>query len=148
MATNEPMSLDEAIVHAKEIAADNCTECGREHQQLAEWLTELRELRKIKDTRPLTPEILTAAGWRKVDDTPYHVCWSLDFDEDLGNVTDYAAFMMVTFGKLREIVKLEIERTFGDCIRSLFRRKITVGEFNTLLDIVGLTKFKINGELV
>ena len=32
------MTLNEAISHAKEIAASKCDECGKEHQQLAEWL--------------------------------------------------------------------------------------------------------------
>ena len=39
------MELKEAIAHAKEIAATKCDECGKEHQQLAEWLQELVDLR-------------------------------------------------------------------------------------------------------
>ena len=40
------MTLDEAIQHAKEQACKlGCTECGQEHNQLAEWLEELKELR-------------------------------------------------------------------------------------------------------
>lgn len=42
------MTIDEAIVHAKETADtrnDLCDKCREEHRQLAEWLTELRELR-------------------------------------------------------------------------------------------------------
>jgi hypothetical protein len=38
------MTIEEAIQHAVERA--NETNCGREHKQLAEWLTELIELRK------------------------------------------------------------------------------------------------------
>lgn len=37
----KPMTLNEAISHAKEVAASKCDECGKEHQQLAEWLAEL-----------------------------------------------------------------------------------------------------------
>ena len=41
------MTLDEAIAHAQEVAAQlGCCECADEHRQLAEWLEELRELRK------------------------------------------------------------------------------------------------------
>ena len=41
------MTLDEAIVHAREVAAQlGCCECADEHKQLAEWLEELRERRK------------------------------------------------------------------------------------------------------
>ena len=41
------MTLDEAIIHAREVAAQlgGC-ECAAEHIQLAEWLEELRERRK------------------------------------------------------------------------------------------------------
>lgn len=59
------MTLDEAIAHAKEVAKENylqgmlchanpndseldkCIECGREHEQLAEWLQELKLYREI-----------------------------------------------------------------------------------------------------
>ena len=41
------MTLDEAIIHAREVAAQlGCCECADEHRQLAEWLEELRERRK------------------------------------------------------------------------------------------------------
>lgn len=40
------MTLDEAIQHCEERA--DCTECGTEHKQLAEWLKELK-LYKEKD---------------------------------------------------------------------------------------------------
>lgn len=43
------MTLDEAINHAKEIAAKG-GECAKDHEQLAEWLEELRKLKTIADT--------------------------------------------------------------------------------------------------
>lgn len=60
------MNLEEAIKHAKDIATnkynegflchanpddeelDGCIECAREHEQLAEWLEELKNLREYK----------------------------------------------------------------------------------------------------
>lgn len=42
------MTLDEAIQHAQETAdarTDLCAECRAEHQQLADWLRELKDLR-------------------------------------------------------------------------------------------------------
>ena len=42
------MTLDEAIKHAEEVAKE-CTPCGRDHQQLADWLNELRDLRRNND---------------------------------------------------------------------------------------------------
>ena len=58
------MTLDEAIAHAREEAedkradadwkfrhgrlnADDCISCAEEHEQLAEWLEELKELRSM-----------------------------------------------------------------------------------------------------
>ena len=60
------MTLDEAIAHAREEAedkradadwkfrhgrlnADDCISCAEEHEQLAEWLEELKSLREYKE---------------------------------------------------------------------------------------------------
>lgn len=53
------MTLDEAIVHAREVAASlgDCSECAKDHIQLAEWLEELRELRDTDKTREITIQI-------------------------------------------------------------------------------------------
>ena len=48
------MTIDEAIVHAREVASRkfddrvHCIRCAEEHEQLAEWLEELKELREYK----------------------------------------------------------------------------------------------------
>ena len=39
------MTLDEAIKHCQEVAKQDCTECGKEHERLALWLTELMAYR-------------------------------------------------------------------------------------------------------
>lgn len=72
------MTLDEAIVHAREVAERNrnqyknchsdrtdirhqtCEECAEEHEQLAEWLEELKKYREIG-----TPEECRAAVEKK-----------------------------------------------------------------------------------
>ena len=47
------MTLDEAIVHAREVASRkfddrvHCIRCAEEHEQLAEWLEELKQYRAI-----------------------------------------------------------------------------------------------------
>ena len=47
------LSIDEAIAHAKEIASRkfddrvHCIRCAEEHEQLAEWLEELKAYREI-----------------------------------------------------------------------------------------------------
>lgn len=43
------MTIDEAIAHAQETAdtrSDLCDECRNEHRQLADWLTEPKQLRE------------------------------------------------------------------------------------------------------
>lgn len=40
------MKLEEAINHCKEVAKSKCDSCGAEHEQLAEWLIELKEHRE------------------------------------------------------------------------------------------------------
>jgi len=39
------MTIDEAIVHAKEVSKSDACYCAEEHLQLAAWLEELKELR-------------------------------------------------------------------------------------------------------
>ena len=46
------MTLEEAIEHAEKRAKKDCTECGKEHAQLAEWLRELQEYRKNNSMKP------------------------------------------------------------------------------------------------
>lgn len=62
------MTIDEAIIHAREVAKEqklrsgicttndnecdkfsSCIKCAEEHEQLAEWLEELKELRVYKE---------------------------------------------------------------------------------------------------
>ena len=46
------LSIDEAIANAREVASRkfddrvHCIRCAEEHEQLAEWLEELKEMRK------------------------------------------------------------------------------------------------------
>lgn len=55
------MTLDEAIQHSKEVAKKErdkllkvgdkyiCSECGKEHEQLAGWLEELKEYKQLEE---------------------------------------------------------------------------------------------------
>ena len=49
------LNIDEAIAHAKEVASRkfddrvHCISCAEEHEQLAEWLEELKALRLLLD---------------------------------------------------------------------------------------------------
>lgn len=43
------MSLDDAIQHCKDRAKADCSECAKEHQQLTEWLEELKIYRELEE---------------------------------------------------------------------------------------------------
>lgn len=45
------MSLDEAILHCQGRAKADCSECAREHLQLAEWLEELKVYKELEAQR-------------------------------------------------------------------------------------------------
>lgn len=44
------MTLDAAIKHAQDMSTKLCgTKCGKEHRQLADWLTELKQHKRFVD---------------------------------------------------------------------------------------------------
>lgn len=63
------MTLDEAIIHAKELAENQsiCKDCREEHKQLAAWLEELKQYReeRIQETNldHFQQEILEKGLW-------------------------------------------------------------------------------------
>ena len=64
------MTLDEAIQHAQEIADKGCDQCAKDHQQLAEWLTELKKRRDaepwtIYDANDGDIELIVVKSWNK-----------------------------------------------------------------------------------
>lgn len=62
------MTIEEAIAHA-EWAADNCEgECSDEHRQLAEWLKELEQWKKLVDGIDLRPASLMVPFQPNVND--------------------------------------------------------------------------------
>ena len=74
------MTLDEAIKHCEEKAeeirkaneempaecklSEDLCECAREHEQLAEWLNELRKLKKCREC-PLVKEECKLCGFKE-----------------------------------------------------------------------------------
>lgn len=53
------MTLEEAIAHARDVAngnhpaIDGCSECAKEHKQLADWLTELLWYKRLEKEKCL-----------------------------------------------------------------------------------------------
>ena len=80
------MTLDEAILHAREVAVRNrkqyknypsdrtdiryqtCEECAEEHEQLAEWLEELKSYRTSVFSGDMTQTMLKEEYCKAIDD--------------------------------------------------------------------------------
>ena len=80
------MTLDEAILHAREVAVRNrkqykncpsdrtdirhqtCEECAEEHEQLAEWLEELKSYRASVFSGDMTQTMLKEEYCKAIDD--------------------------------------------------------------------------------
>ena len=94
-------------------------------------MAQIQNTTQNTDERTLTPEILTAAGWKKEEESPISVSYSIDLDEDFGkDETDFSAFMMVVFRKFPNInerhILFDIERTFGIMVNYQPTSKCTI----------------------
>ena len=68
------MTIDEAIAHAREVASRkfddrvHCIKCAEEHEQLAEWLEELKAYRASVFSGDMTQKMLKEEYCNAVDD--------------------------------------------------------------------------------
>lgn len=51
------MSLEDAILHCKDRAKADCSECAEEHQRLAEWLEELKIYKDLEKQEMLLVKV-------------------------------------------------------------------------------------------
>lgn len=56
------MTLDEAILHCEARAKADCSECAKEHLQLAEWLEQLKRYKDLEE-QGLLQRASTIHGW-------------------------------------------------------------------------------------
>ena len=104
------LSIDEAIAHAREVANtqrgksgiclqnglecehfSDCLKCAEEHEQLAEWLEELKAYKAIgtiEELEALKEEVEP----KKVIDKKYNLSTSTDLDKLLGQKPDYERY--------------------------------------------------------
>lgn len=87
---------------------------------------------------PLTPEILTAAGWDDLVLTKVEKVFKKIFFDPSVKMT---SFVKVSLRPL--CGKIKIYFNDKNASGEIFTKLITVEEFNTLLDIVKLQKFQI-----
>ena len=68
------MTIDEAIAHAREVASRkfddrvHCIKCAEEHEQLAEWLEELKAYRASVFSGDMTQKMIKEEYCKAVDD--------------------------------------------------------------------------------
>lgn len=93
------MTINEAIIHAEEIAeeqeyhvrmkgkvnASECYECAKEHRQLAEWLKELKSFKEKDEAKAVHYEGDGYADGAMVYDTAVCPNCGHEFEEDSEN---------------------------------------------------------------
>ena len=124
------MTIDEAIAHAREVAEeqrkacdlawvwdnpDNIKKCAEEHDQLAEWLEELKFLKQWKsdimdsfckyDVSSFE-ELITNTRNKAIDDFVKEVCKMIVQSENNGNYRFYAVEIKQAIANLAEELKV------------------------------------------
>lgn len=118
MIDEKKLTIDEAIAHAREVAERNrkqykncpadrrdiahqtCRECYKEHEQLAEWLEELRELRSMVRCNAFKDGYNKAIG-----DFVKEICKMIVQSENNGNYRFYAVEIKQAIADLAEQLK-------------------------------------------
>lgn len=123
------MTLDEAIAHAREVAEeqrkacdlawvwdnpDNIKKCAEEHEQLAEWLEELKFLKQWKpdimdsfckyDVNSFE-ELVANTRNKAIDDFVKEICKMIVQSENNGNYRFYAVEIKQAIANLAEELK-------------------------------------------
>ena len=100
------MTIDEAIAHAREVASRkfddsvHCIKCAEEHEQLAEWLEELKSYRASVFSGDMTQKMLKEEYCKAVH----------DFAESVKNLI--ADSSVIRFKDIDEIAE---QLKAGDC---------------------------------
>ena len=126
------MTLDEAIAHAREVAEeqrkacdlawiwdnpDNIKKCAEEHEQLAEWLEELKFLKQWKsdimdsfckyDVNSFE-ELVANTRNKAIDDFVKEICKMIVQSENNGNYRFYAVEIKQAIADLAEQLKVGV----------------------------------------
>ena len=129
------MTLDEAILHAREVAERNrnqykncpsdrtdirhqtCEECAEEHEQLAQWLEDYKHIKQWKsdimdsfckyDVSSFE-ELIANARNKAIDDFVKEVCKMIVQSENNGNYRFYAVEIKQAIANLAEQLKAGI----------------------------------------
>jgi len=104
------MNIDEAIIHAKDVFHKKNTSCslsdkscGREHLQLSEWLSELKDRRReLSEYKSILTLILS-------DMSTFFSVWK---PEDNDNLKQYEASIILSYENLQKM-KDSMEKSLG-----------------------------------
>ena len=116
------MTIDEAIAHARKEAedkradadwkfrhgrlnADDCISCAEEHEQLAEWLEELKSYRASVFSGDMTQKMLKEEYNKAIDDFVKEICKRIVQSENNGNYRFYAVEIKQAIADLAEQLK-------------------------------------------
>lgn len=118
------MSIDEAIAHAREVASEQkrrsgicvqnnsecdkfsaCLKCSEEHEQLAEWLEELKSYRASVFSGDMTQKMLKEEYNKAIDDFVKEICKMIVQSENNGNYRFYAVEIKQAIADLAEQLK-------------------------------------------
>lgn len=127
------MTIDEAIAHAREVAEeqrkacdlswvwdnpDNIKKCAKEHDQLAEWLEELKFLKQwklgimdsfCKYDASSFEELIANARNKAIDDFVKEICKMIVQSENNGNYRFYAVEIKQEIADIAEQLKVGVE---------------------------------------
>ena len=140
------MNMDEAIKHAKEKATekyneamlchanpddvelDGCIECAREHEQLAEWLIQLKEYQQLEEQGRLIKLPCKVGDTVWVVTSPFNVFDDAEYDENIKDEVYEGYVSSITFyndSNQYRIYAKETNRFIGAYLReSDFRKTV------------------------
>lgn len=138
------MNMDEAIKHAKEKATekyneamlchanpddgelDGCIECAREHEQLAEWLIQLKKYQQLEEQGRLIKLPCKVGDTVWVVTSPFNVFDDAEYDENIKDEVYEGYVSSITFYNDRNQYRIyakETNRFIGAYLRECDFRK-------------------------
>ena len=156
------MTIDEAIAHAREVADRNrnfdvipekvmatstfkynCLKCAEEHEQLAEWLEELKKYREIGLTQYMIKGIIKSE--MQAHEDAVHNAELLDEYEEIGTIEERREAVekqkeMITYCDENDCADCPYSRgnmKENRCMNDFIAEKISKGVCNACIDAIG-----------
>ncbi len=135
--------LDEAIAQFYQSAMFrfNADNNRKKAKKMAKWLEELKDYRYKYEIqgRPLTPDILREEKWQEIPSELKQIEFNKLEESDDGTINCFAIIFRPTINRI--CIEYSNAKT---SIRIVKPSSITVDDYNTLLHILELSKFRIH----